>query len=335
MQYSVGAYGGKFNPLHMGHLDCILQAANLCHELFIVLRIGNGLNEINRRIRYRWLYQLTNHIGNVNIIMVENAVCVDDALTDEYWRNEAEQVKMKIDKMIDVIFLDSESKTYGTSIKENYESELYFLPGNEINSTELNRNIYAHWDWLPNIVRPFYVKKVLLIGGESTGKTTLTINLANRFNTNYIDEVGREISERSGTNQLMLPEEFIEILLQQKLNEIKAITQSNKILFIDTDALVTQFYLSFHNAPDLERKKALSESINSLNHYDLILFLEPDIAFVQDGVRNESICQNRMKYSEQLKGLLCAYDKKYVIVRGSFQERYETAVQEVSRLLEA
>ena len=63
-------------------------------------------------IRYRWLYQLTNYIGNVKIIMLENTVCSDDAFTDKYWNNEIEHVNMEIGKMIDVIFLDSESKTY-------------------------------------------------------------------------------------------------------------------------------------------------------------------------------------------------------------------------------
>lgn len=53
-------------------------------------------------------------------------------------------------------------------------------------------------------------------------KSTLTINLANHFNTNYIDEAGRDISERSGTDLLMLPEDFTEILLTHKMNEIKA-----------------------------------------------------------------------------------------------------------------
>lgn len=53
-------------------------------------------------------------------------------------------------------------------------------------------------------------------------KSTLTINLANHFNTNYIDEAGRDISEQSGTDLLMLPEDFTEILLTHKMNEIKA-----------------------------------------------------------------------------------------------------------------
>ena len=78
MRYNVGMYGGSFNPLHMGHVDCIVQAANMCRELFIVLSIGNKRNEIDGRVRYRWIYQLTKHIGNVKIITLE-----DDAKTKE------------------------------------------------------------------------------------------------------------------------------------------------------------------------------------------------------------------------------------------------------------
>ena len=163
----------------------------------------------------------------------------------------------------------------------------------------------------------------------------MTINLANRFNTNYIDEAGREISERSGTDRLMLSEDFTEILLQHKLNEIKALEQSNKVLFIDTDTLVTQFYMNFLDDPGIEKNKALSDAIDGVNEYDLILFLEPDVAFVQDGDRSEEIQNNRALYSEQIKDLIRSHGKNYVSVSGSYQERYETAVKEVNKLLKS
>ena len=171
------------------------------------------------------------------------------------------------------------------------------------------------------------------MGGESTGKSTLTINLANRFNTNYIDEAGRNISERSGTDMLMLSEDFTEILIQHKLNEIKAIEQSNKVLFIDTDTLVTQFYMNFLDDPGIEKNKTLSDAIDGVNAYDLILFLEPDVAFVQDGDRSEVIRGDRVKYSEHIKDLIRSHGKPFLTVSGSYRERYETAVKEVKKLL--
>lgn len=333
MRYNVGMYGGSFNPLHMGHVDCIIQAANMCKELYIVLSIGSRRDETDGRVRYRWLYQLTKHIGNVKIIILEDNAESKADYTEEYWQKDSDKVKAMVGKRIDVVFCGSDYDENSFWNMCYPESELYIFKRNEISSTEIRRNPYACWDWLPNIVKPYYTKKVLLIGGESTGKSTLTINLANRFNTNYIDEAGRDISERSGTDMMMLSEDFTEILLQHKLNEIKAAEHSNKVLFIDTDALVTQFYMNFLSDPQIDKNKALSDAIDGLNSYDLILFLEPDVDFVQDGDRSEEIRDNREKYSEQIKELLREHNKSFITVSGSYQDRYETAVREVNKLI--
>ena len=334
MQYNVGMYGGSFNPLHMGHVDCIIRAANMCKELYIVLSIGHNRGEIDGRIRYRWIYQLTKHIGNVKIITLEDEAASKADYDEKYWQSDADKVKAAVGKHIDVVFCGSDYDENSFWNKCYPESKLYIFPRNDISSTEIRKNPYAHWDWIPNIAKPYYVKKVLLMGGESTGKSTLTINLANRFNTNYIDEAGRDISERSGTDMMMLSEDFTEILLQHKLNEIKAIEHSSKVIFEDTDALITQFFMGFLEDPGIEKNKALSDAIDALNSYDLILFLEPDVEFVQDGDRSEEIRDNREKYSDQIKDLILSHGKRFVIVSGSYEERYEKAITEVNRLFE-
>ena len=333
MEYNVGMYGGSFNPLHMGHVDCIIRAANMCKELYIVLSIGHNRGEIDGRIRYRWIYQLTKHIGNVKIITLEDEAVSKAEYDEKYWQSDADKVKAAVGKHIDVVFCGSDYDENSFWNKCYPESVLFIFPRNGISSTEIRKNPYAHWDRIPNIVKPYYVKKVLLMGGESTGKSTLTINLANRFNTNYIDEAGRDISERSGTDMLMLSEDFTEILLQHKLNEIKALEYSNKVFFEDTDTLITQFYMGFLEDPGIAKNKALSDAIDALNFYDLILFLEPDVAFVQDGDRSEEIRDNREKYSDQIKELILSHGKQFVTVSGSFEERYEKAVAEVNRLI--
>ena len=334
MGYNVGMYGGSFNPPHMGHVDCIIRAANMCKELYIVLSIGHNRGEIDGRIRYRWIYQLTKHIGNVKIITLEDEAASKAEYDEKYWQSDADKVKAAVGKPIDVVFCGSDYDENSFWNKCYPESKLYIFPRNDISSTEIRKNPYAHWDWIPNIAKPYYVKKVLLMGGESTGKSTLTINLANRFNTNYIDEAGRDISERSGTDMMMLSEDFTEILLQHKLNEIKAIEHSNKVIFEDTDALITQFFMGFLEDPGIEKNKALSDAIDALNSYDLILFLEPDVEFVQDGDRSEEIRDNREKYSDQIKDLILSHGKRFVIVSGSYEERYEKAIAEVNRLFE-
>ena len=333
MRYRIGMYGGSFNPLHMGHVDCIIRAANMCEKLYIVLSIGNKRKEIDMRVRYRWLYQLTKHIGNVEIFTIED----NDETKADYarnsWDKDAEYVKNYIGDRIDVVFCGSD---YDENSFWNVcypESELYIFERNDISSTKIRENPYKYWAWIPNVVKPYYVKKVLLIGSESTGKSTLTINLANYYNTNYIEEAGKELSEKSGTDTLMLSEDFTEILLQHKLNEIKAIECSNKVLFIDTDALITQFFMNFLEDAGIDKNKALSDAIDGLNNYDLILFLEPDVKFVNDGNRSEIIENNREKYSEQIKLLLKEHGKEYICINGDYQDRYKKAIDAVNNIL--
>lgn len=56
-----------------------------------------------------------------------------------------------------------------------------------------------------------------------------------------MEEAGRELSERSGTDELMIPSDFRDILLTHKQREIELIRSSNKVLFEDTDCLITKF----------------------------------------------------------------------------------------------
>lgn len=332
MQYKVGLYGGCFDPLHLGHVDCIVQAANQCEELYVVLSHSTKVEQIDYRIRYRWLYQLTEHIGNVKILLLEDHCTEKSEYTPEVAESDCAYVRAMIGKPIDAVFCGSD---YG---KDSFwgvcypECAFVSFPRNEMNSTDIRKDPYAHWDWIPRIARPYFVKKVLLVGGESVGKSTLTINLANRFNTNYIDEAGRGISLRSGDDRLMLQQDYTEILLKHKLNEIEAMRYSNKVLFVDTDALVTRFYLAFLDKETSDKNAALADAIDAINAYDLILFLEPDVKFVQDGGRSEEIHRDRWKYSEQIKEILKSHNKKFVCISGDYQNRYLKAIKEVEKL---
>ncbi len=333
MKYKCGMYGGSFNPLHLGHVRCIIQAANQCEELILVISEGINRDEIDIRVRYRWVYQLTKHIGNVRLFVLQDAAKTKEAYTEEYWMRDAGKVKEFAGKKLDAVFCGSDYDNNSFWAKCYPEAETIYLQRDEMSSTKLRDNVMAHWGWLPNVVRPYYAKKVLLIGGESTGKSTLTINLANYYNTNYLEEVGRDISERSGTDMLMLPEDFTDILLIHKVREREALLHSNKVLFEDTDCLITKFYIQFLEGKGKAVNEKLADAISQLNNYDLILFLEPDVRFVQDGDRSPVIAADREHYSNRIKELYKEREYNIEIISGDYQERFSQSVSLIDKLL--
>ena len=104
-------------------------------------------------------------------------------------------------------------------------------------------------------------------------------------------------------------------------------------MFIDTDALITQFYLNFLDNDTSNDNVRLSDAVDTINSYDLILFLEPDVEFVQDGGRSEEIHRDRLKYSNQIKDIFQKHGREFKCISGDYQERYRKAVECVNDLL--
>lgn len=331
VKYKVGMFGGSFDPLHVGHIHDIIKAASICEELYIMISWCDGRESTSKELRYRWILNSTKHLSNVKVILVEDkAVSKDEYNTDFYWEQGANDIKCLIGKPIDAVFCGDDY--LGTNRFESLycpESEVVYYRREEvpISSTEIREWAVNHWDYVPEVCKPFYTSKVLIVGGESTGKSTLAQNLALAYNTNFVSEVGRDTCEYAGGEEYMIADDLYENLLKQKVNAMEAAKHSNRILFVDTDAITTLFYAGFLLKSNVQKRKCrdLAEAINTINDWDLILFLEPTVEFVQDGTRNEEIAANREKYSNQIKELLNKYGVKYHCIGGDYLNRFAEA----------
>lgn len=331
MKYKVGMFGGSFDPLHVGHIHDIIKAASVCEELYIMISWCEGRESTSKELRYRWILNSTKHLPNIKIMLVEDkAVSKEEYNTDYFWEKGANDIKNLIGKPIDAVFCGDDY--YGTN---RFES--LYCPGSEvvyykreevpISSTDIRKWATDNWDYIPEACKPYYTRKVLVLGGESTGKSTLVQNLALAYNTNFVSEVGRDTCEYAGGEDYMIAEDLYENILRQKVNMMDVVKNSNRLVFIDTDAMTTLFYAGFLLADTKEYDNCynLAHAINNITDYDLVLFLEPTVAFVQDGTRNETIAADREKYSQIIKSLLDLNNIKYTCIGGDYLGRFTAA----------
>ena len=332
MKYKVGMYGGSFDPLHVGHIHDIIRAAAMCEELYIIISWCDGRESTSKELRYRWILNSTRHLPNICIMLLEDkAVSKEEYNTDYYWEKGAADIKDSIRRPIDVVFCGTDY--LGTNRFESLycpESDIVYFDRSEvpISSTDIRTWALGNWDYIPSVCKDYYTQKVLIVGGESTGKSTLVQNLALAYNTNFVSEVGRDTCDYAGGEGFMTAEDLYENILRQKINVIDAAKHSNRILFVDTDAVTTLFYSKFLLGEDSEENikcTDLAKSVNSIDNWDLVLFLEPDVEFIQDGTRNEMIRDNREKYSEDIKQLLIESGIKFYTIDGDYLERFNKA----------
>ena len=332
--YSCGMYGGSFNPLHLGHVRCMISAANQCDRLIIVISNGVNRGEIDIRQRYRWVYETVKHFPHVRIYVLDDDASSKEAYTEETWYADARKVKDFAGEPITAVFFGDDYAPDSMWTKCYPEAEAVILHRDRISSTAIRKAPLACWEMMPDYVRPYFVKKVLLIGTESTGKSTLAVSLARHYNTCFLEEVGRDISARSGTDRWMLPEDFTDILLQHKVKQLEMVSRANRVFFEDTNCLTTLFYIDFLEGEEKEKNRNLAEAVSALNEYDLVLLLGPDVDFVQDGDRNLEIAADRKKYTDLLRQMCGEHGLRVTELNGDYEQRYRKAVELVDRLLE-
>lgn len=172
--------------------------------------------------------------------------------------------------------------------------------------------------------------KVVLFGPESTGKTTLSMQLANHYNTVWVPEYSRTYLQNKWdtTRKVCEPDDLLPIAAGQMKLENALAKKTNSVLICDTDLLETKvyseaYYLGYCD-PILE-KYALE------NTYDLYFLTYIDTPWELDDLRDKP--NERESMFQAFESALITNKRPYVLLKGNKKERLETAVTYIDKLL--
>lgn len=328
-RYKRGLVVGKFAPLHLGHERLIRQAAAACDELFIISYSRPELPGCGPERREQWLAEL---FPDARRLVVTDATlpgvempCNDDPDERAHRRFVGQICREILRTTVDAVFT---SETYG----EPFAAELTrFFREREpdvppvqhvlvdiarrvipVSGTAIRADVHGQRRFLSPEVYASFVERVCFLGGESSGKSTLTTALARHFDTAHVEEYGRELWERRGGHLVF--DDLLDIGRTQAAREEAALRCAHRFVFCDTSPLTTLFYsqeMFGRAAPELE--------LLAQRRYRLAVLCAPDFPFAQDGTRRDEAFRARQHawYLEQLS----RGGQSWITVGGSVGER--------------
>jgi NadR type nicotinamide-nucleotide adenylyltransferase len=163
------------------------------------------------------------------------------------------------------------------------------------------------------------IKKIVFLGGPSTGKTTLSETLAKELGTITVPEYGREYWVTHQVDRRLTPEQLLHIAKMQNQWEDQAEAKASKYLFCDTSAFTTwHFALHYHQQalPELDQlAKACWQ------RYDLVVLCDDDIPY--DDTWERSGDANRHEFQAFNRRYLQTNNIQHITASGSLKSRRE------------
>jgi len=183
------------------------------------------------------------------------------------------------------------------------------------------------------------IKKVVVVGPESTGKSTLCDKLAEYYKTIWVREYAREYLLANGTNYSF--ENLLDVAKGQLAGEEKGIEEIKRIqnnttatgnkhslLFIDTDMYVMKVWCEF--VFDKIHPWILNQVVE--RKYDLYLLCNVDAPWVKDELREYPDLVIREKLYHHYKDIMINQSVPWVDVSGNYEERFQKAVNAIDKL---
>ncbi|MCG1034789.1 AAA family ATPase [Polaribacter sargassicola] len=177
---------------------------------------------------------------------------------------------------------------------------------------------------------PINLVKVVLFGPESTGKTTLSRQLARYYHTVWAPEFAREYLQKKWNNERKTceSEDLIPIAIGQMKLENKLAKRADKILICDTDLLETKVYSQEFYGGFVDEK--LDKAANE-NKYDLYLLTYIDTPWEEDDLRDRP--EQRLEMFNAFETALKKHNRPYILLKGDRETRLKEATTAINKII--
>jgi NadR type nicotinamide-nucleotide adenylyltransferase len=167
------------------------------------------------------------------------------------------------------------------------------------------------------------IKKIVFLGGPSTGKTTLCEALADELSSTTVPEYGRDYWSQHQIDRRLLPEQLLHIAQTQNQWEDQAIHDANRYLFCDTCAFTTwHFAMHYHQTALLELEQLAKVC---WHRYDLVVLCDDDIPY--DDTWERSGDANRHEFQVFNRQYLKKNGIKHILASGNINQRKQIVLE--------
>ena len=342
----VGVIFGKFYPVHTGHINMIYEAFSKVDLLHVVVCTDTERDlklfqesKMKRmptnQDRLRWMQQIfkyqqkqifIHHLNEEGIPSYPNG-----------WEAWAERVKALFEqKNIHPTMVFSSEVQDKAPYEKYLDLEVVLVdPARErfnVSATKIRNNPFQYWRFIPKEVRPFFVKTIAILGGESSGKSVLVSKLANVFNTTSAWEYGREFvfEQLGGDEQAMQYSDYPQMALGHQRYVDYAMKHAHKVAFIDTDYITTQAFCIQYEG----KAHPFLDSMIREYPFDVTILLSNTTKWVDDGLRSLGSQKQRQRFQALLKKLLEKHHVPYIEIESpSYLDRYNQTKEVVEAIL--
>ena len=319
--FNHGIVIGKFYPPHRGHKYLIDTARSQCEQLTVIV-CWKKSQLISGVERAKWIQEIH---PDVQVKLLD-----DDRLDNDDSEGWAKTTLEVLGFVPDAVFT---SESYG-DLYASFIGSVHILVDKDrthlpISATLVRHEPTKYAQYLEPCVRASFARRVVILGAESTGTTTLAKDLAKQYKTVWVPEYGRMFSEGKlfgDVNAQWRTEEFFKIAKAQCALEDSLAEASNGLVFCDTDAFATGLWHERY----MGSRSSWVESVSKNRKYDLYILTGDEIPFEQDGTRDGEHLRHDMhkRFIERLK----EENKNYIIVAGTQEQRLKDAMAAIDAI---